>query len=76
MSERAAPQYCPYCGDEDLRPEPDSHRAWHCRSCARAFELAFLGLRLHTESEYPSADSEFTPGLAGADSTASRGADQ
>lgn len=49
MSERAAPQYCPYCGDEDLRPEPDSHRAWHCRSCARAFELAFLGLRLHTE---------------------------
>ena len=50
MSERAAPQYCPYCGDEDLRPEPDSHRAWHCRSCARAFEVAFLGLRLHTET--------------------------
>lgn len=51
MSERAAPHYCPYCGDEDLRPEPDSHRAWGCRACARTFELAFLGLRLHTE--YP-----------------------
>jgi transposase-like protein len=52
MSERATPNYCPYCGDEDLRPEPDSHRAWVCRACTRAFELAFLGLRLHTES-YP-----------------------
>jgi ribosomal protein L37AE/L43A len=50
MSERAAPHYCPYCGDEDLRPEPDSHRAWNCRACARTFELAFLGIRLHTET--------------------------
>ncbi|HEY3871149.1 MAG TPA: hypothetical protein VGM10_22510 [Actinocrinis sp.] len=45
MSERAAPQYCPYCGDEDLRPEPSGHRAWHCRSCARVFEVAFVGLK-------------------------------
>ena len=35
VSERAAPQYCPYCGDEDLRPEvlsedkPEaSHGVW------------------------------------------------
>lgn len=45
MSERAAPQYCPYCGDEDLRPEPTNHRSWHCRSCARVFEVAFVGLK-------------------------------
>ncbi|HEV2637596.1 MAG TPA: hypothetical protein VGX23_20760 [Actinocrinis sp.] len=69
MSERAAPQYCPYCGDEDLRPEPDSHRAWHCRSCARAFELAFLGLRLNSETE--PAD-----GRGGVESPASIGAER
>lgn len=43
--ERAAPFYCPYCGDEDLRPsEAAGHGAWECRSCNRAFRLSFLGL--------------------------------
>lgn len=44
MSERAAPFYCPYCGDEDLRPSEAERRAWHCWSCGRAFTLSFLGL--------------------------------
>jgi hypothetical protein len=51
VSERAAPQYCPYCGDEDLRPEvlsedkPEaSHGVWLCRACARVFKLSFAGL--------------------------------
>ncbi|MDT3396420.1 hypothetical protein RKE29_07155 [Streptomyces sp. B1866] len=58
MSERAAPFYCPYCGDEDLRPSEEAPRgtqtrgteprgegaAWECRSCNRAFRLSFLGL--------------------------------
>ena len=47
MSERAAPLYCPYCGDEDLRPyeaEGAGHGAWECRSCLRAFSLKMLGL--------------------------------
>ena len=48
MSERAAPFYCPYCGDEDLRPyEGGSHAtgaAWYCGACARAFTLKFLGI--------------------------------
>ncbi len=44
--QRAAPQYCPYCADEDLRPEPSSRRAWTCRSCARVFEVSFIGLKL------------------------------
>lgn len=48
--QRAAPQYCPYCGDEDLRPEPSSRRAWHCRSCARVFEVSFTGLKLGAAS--------------------------
>ncbi len=44
MSERAAPFYCPYCGDEDLRPSEAGHGAWECASCNRAFRLSFLGL--------------------------------
>lgn len=44
MSERAAPFYCPYCGDEDLRPSEEGHGAWECAACNRAFRLAFLGL--------------------------------
>ncbi|WP_327698370.1 MULTISPECIES: hypothetical protein [unclassified Streptomyces] len=47
MSERAAPFYCPYCGDEDLRPNESiegGHGAWECGACNRAFQLKFLGL--------------------------------
>ncbi|GLU48956.1 hypothetical protein [Nocardiopsis ansamitocini] len=50
MSERAAPYYCPYCGDEDLEPhegdgEKGSGYAWACASCARVFRVKFVGLR-------------------------------
>lgn len=44
---RAAPFYCPYCSDEDLRPHSDSHGAWECRSCLRAFNLTFIGQLAH-----------------------------
>lgn len=45
MSEnRATPLYCPYCGDEDLRPHEEGHAAWECRSCARVFSVKFIGL--------------------------------
>lgn len=44
MSERAAPFYCPYCGDEDLRPHEEGHGAWLCGACRRAFTLKYLGL--------------------------------
>ncbi|MEU7295823.1 MULTISPECIES: hypothetical protein [Streptomyces] len=44
MSERAAPFHCPYCGDEDLRPNEQGHGAWECAACSRAFQLKFLGL--------------------------------
>ncbi|WP_328320503.1 hypothetical protein [Streptomyces sp. NBC_00388] len=44
MSERAAPFFCPYCGDEDLRPHEAGHGAWECAACNRAFQLKFLGL--------------------------------
>lgn len=43
MSERAAPFYCPYCGDEDLVPY-EGDGTWYCRACARKFRLNFLGI--------------------------------
>jgi ribosomal protein L37AE/L43A len=44
MSERAALFYCPFCGEEDLRPaEPEG---WLCVSCRRVFTVVFVGLRL------------------------------
>jgi ribosomal protein L37AE/L43A len=44
MSERAVPFFCPYCGDEDLRPHEAGHGTWECRACLRAFSLKMLGL--------------------------------
>ena len=42
-AERAVPFYCPYCGDEDLRPLDDRHGSWWCQSCRRAWSLKMLG---------------------------------
>lgn len=47
MSERAIPFYCPYCGDEDLRPHGARDGGWQCGSCARAFRLSFVGVGVH-----------------------------
>ncbi len=43
---RAVPFYCPFCGEEDLRPHEDTARVagWHCRSCTRVFTLKLVGL--------------------------------
>ncbi|MEU9115811.1 hypothetical protein AB0D04_29540 [Streptomyces sp. NPDC048483] len=62
MSERAAPFYCPYCGDEDLRPSEEGSvrgegAAWECRSCSRAFRLKFLGLLSQGRSASPSTSA-------------------
>jgi ribosomal protein L37AE/L43A len=42
--QRAVPFYCPFCGEEDLRPHEDQNGAWHCRSCTRVFSLKLIGL--------------------------------
>ena len=39
---RQAVHYCPYCAEETLFPLAEG--GWECRSCARAFSIAFLGL--------------------------------
>ncbi len=44
---RAVPFYCPFCGEESLRPwgdDPDkSHGTWRCEDCTRVFVLRFTG---------------------------------
>jgi ribosomal protein L37AE/L43A len=44
MSTRAEPFYCPYCGEEDLRPHGATHGEWECRACRRVFALSMRGL--------------------------------
>ena len=40
---RAVPFFCPFCGEESLRPwgdDPDKgHGTWRCEDCARVFVL-------------------------------------
>ena len=42
MSRAAAPLYCPFCGEEDLRPVEDDATAWSCRACAHVFTVQLL----------------------------------
>jgi ribosomal protein L37AE/L43A len=44
MTERAAPFYCPYCGDEDLRAFGEKHGEWRCGACQRVFRLGYVGM--------------------------------
>lgn len=44
MSERQPPFYCPYCAEENLRPEPEPHGAWRCEDCLRVFVVKFVGI--------------------------------
>jgi transposase-like protein len=43
---RAAPLYCPYCGEESIRPwgELTEHARWRCEDCLRVFEVRYRGL--------------------------------
>jgi ribosomal protein L37AE/L43A len=43
-TERQVPFFCPYCGDESLRPSGPDAGGWTCGSCARSFKLSFAGL--------------------------------
>ncbi|MEV8322790.1 hypothetical protein [Kitasatospora sp. NPDC056731] len=72
MSERAAPFFCPYCGDEDLRPSEAGHGAWECHGCRRAFQLKFLGL-LSPTAPAPTATSSNAAIMTAPNSTATDG---
>jgi transposase-like protein len=36
------PFYCPYCGEEDIRPFGERHGDWVCGACRRAWTLRSL----------------------------------
>ncbi|HEV2087723.1 MAG TPA: hypothetical protein VGR21_05385 [Cryptosporangiaceae bacterium] len=38
------PLYCPYCGEEDIRPAAEGRGDWGCESCRRVWSLRFLGI--------------------------------
>ena len=42
--ERQVPFFCPYCGEENLRPTSADAGDWECRACARGFSLKFVGV--------------------------------
>ncbi len=42
--ERQVPFFCPYCGDEELRPAGTQPGSWDCLACRRGFRLSFAGL--------------------------------
>ncbi|HUD39840.1 MAG TPA: hypothetical protein VMR14_23280 [Streptosporangiaceae bacterium] len=37
--ERQVPFFCPYCGEETLRPAGADAGGWTCGSCTRSFTL-------------------------------------
>ena len=39
---RAAPFYCPFCGEQELRPAAPS--GWRCEVCERVFELQLVAV--------------------------------
>ena len=45
---RAVPFFCPFCGEETIRPfgdEPDTGRGdWRCEDCTRVFTVRYKGL--------------------------------
>jgi hypothetical protein len=53
--ERQVPFYCPYCGDEDLRPAGPAAGSWLCGACARAFELRLAGVAPDGQDRMPVA---------------------
>jgi len=39
VSSHLPPFFCPYCGEEDIRPHGEAHGEWACGSCRRVFAL-------------------------------------
>jgi transposase-like protein len=57
VTQRAVPFYCPYCGDEDLRPVRGAGD-WWCQSCRRAWSLRLIGTGTPEEIDRQPGDAE------------------
>jgi len=60
VTERAAPFYCPYCGDEDIRPDGEHHGQWRCAACTRVWTLKYVGLGRPDPAATTELDQEVT----------------
>ena len=36
--------FCPYCGEEDIRPFGEAPGQWRCADCRRVWMVRFVGL--------------------------------
>ena len=41
---RAVPFYCPFCGEQDIRPDDAGTTSWRCESCERRFDLTLIAI--------------------------------
>jgi transposase-like protein len=58
------PFYCPYCGEEDIRPFGERHGDWRCAACRRVWTLRYVGVaRPGTQTADPAAET--APDAAG-----------
>lgn len=46
----ALPFYCPYCGEQDIRPGPE-RATYHCRTCDRLWRLEYKRLGVPEQSD-------------------------
>jgi ribosomal protein L37AE/L43A len=53
VSSHAPPFFCPYCGEEDIRPLGERHGEWACGSCRRAWALRSILAPERTEVPDP-----------------------
>ncbi|HEX2418601.1 MAG TPA: hypothetical protein VHJ83_10855 [Micromonosporaceae bacterium] len=68
MSGRVTPFFCPYCGEEDLRPNESAHGVWECRGCIRVFGVRFIGMlaiQAHRDPGSPHSPSDGESALGG-----------
>jgi transposase-like protein len=42
-SGHAVPFYCPYCGEEDIRPFGETAAQYRCADCLRVWTLRLVG---------------------------------
>jgi ribosomal protein L37AE/L43A len=61
----ATPFFCPYCGEEDIRPFGERHGEWVCGSCRRAWALRGVVAREPAPGSGPDARAVGVPKTEG-----------
>jgi hypothetical protein len=56
---RAVPFYCPFCGEQDIRPAEGA--GYQCAVCDRAWDVSLLGIGAGVDVEPADARRGATP---------------